>query len=94
VARHVALSPWTGRGLLEQRFTNVLMGLSAHLEGVMNGIELASDLDSSGFRHGNKFSNHFSRAQRSAMASELCGSRISYRDYRNYRCVDARSLGS
>ena len=25
-------------GLLEQRFTNVRMGLSAHLEGVMNGI--------------------------------------------------------
>jgi hydroxylaminobenzene mutase len=27
-------------GLLEQRFTNVRMGLSAHLEGVMNGILL------------------------------------------------------
>ena len=27
-------------GLLEQRFTNVRMGLSAHLEGVMNGIFL------------------------------------------------------
>jgi hydroxylaminobenzene mutase len=27
-------------GLLEQRFTNVRMGLSAHLEGVMNGIVL------------------------------------------------------
>ena len=25
-------------GLLEQRFTNVRMGLAAHLEGVMNGI--------------------------------------------------------
>lgn len=24
-------------GLLEQRFTNMRMGLSAHLEGVMNG---------------------------------------------------------
>src|SRR4029453_18818454 len=27
-------------GLLEQHFTNVRMGLSAHLEGVMNGILL------------------------------------------------------
>jgi (hydroxyamino)benzene mutase len=27
-------------GLLKQRFTNVRMGLSAHLEGVMNGILL------------------------------------------------------
>jgi len=27
-------------GLLEQRFTNVRMGLAAHLEGVMNGILL------------------------------------------------------
>ena len=27
-------------GLLEQRFTNVRMGLSAHLEGVLNGILL------------------------------------------------------
>ena len=27
-------------GLVEQRFTNVRMGLSAHLEGVMNGILL------------------------------------------------------
>jgi hydroxylaminobenzene mutase len=27
-------------GLLEQRFTNVRMGLAAHLEGVMNGIFL------------------------------------------------------
>jgi hydroxylaminobenzene mutase len=27
-------------GLLEQRFTNVRMGLSAHLEGVMNGTVL------------------------------------------------------
>jgi hydroxylaminobenzene mutase len=27
-------------GLLEQRFTNVRMGLSAHLEGVMNGMLL------------------------------------------------------
>src|SRR5260370_24736145 len=27
-------------GLLEQRFTNVRMGLSAHIEGVMNGILL------------------------------------------------------
>src|SRR5215467_1573139 len=27
-------------GLLEQRFTNVRMGLSAHLEGVVNGILL------------------------------------------------------
>ena len=27
-------------GLLEQRFTNVRMGLSAHLEGVINGIFL------------------------------------------------------
>jgi len=27
-------------GLFEQRFTNVRMGLSAHLEGVMNGILL------------------------------------------------------
>ena len=27
-------------GLIEQRFTNVRMGLSAHLEGVMNGILL------------------------------------------------------
>ena len=27
-------------GLLEQRFTNVRMGLSAHLEGVINGILL------------------------------------------------------
>jgi len=27
-------------GLLEQRFANVRMGLSAHLEGVMNGILL------------------------------------------------------
>jgi len=25
-------------GLVEQRFTNVRMGLSAHLEGVINGI--------------------------------------------------------
>jgi hypothetical protein len=38
--------------------------------------------------------NHFSRAQRSAMARELCGSRISYPDDRNNRYVDARSLGS
>lgn len=29
-------------GLLEQRFTNVRMGLSAHLEGVMNGIFLVA----------------------------------------------------
>jgi hydroxylaminobenzene mutase len=29
-------------GLLEQRFTNVRMGLSAHLEGVMNGILLVA----------------------------------------------------
>jgi len=27
-------------GLVEQRFTNVRMGLAAHLEGVMNGIFL------------------------------------------------------
>jgi len=27
-------------GLFEQRFTNLPMGLSAHLEGVMNGILL------------------------------------------------------
>jgi hydroxylaminobenzene mutase len=27
-------------GLLEQRFTNMRMGVSAHLEGVMNGIFL------------------------------------------------------
>ena len=25
-------------GLVEQRFTNIRVGLSAHLEGVMNGI--------------------------------------------------------
>lgn len=29
-------------GFLEQRFTNVRMGLSAHLEGVMNGIFLVA----------------------------------------------------
>src|SRR5215469_3246156 len=29
-------------GLLEQRFTNVRMGLSAHLEGVMNGTFLVA----------------------------------------------------
>src|SRR5262245_345608 len=29
-------------GLIEQRFTNVRMGLSAHLEGVMNGIFLVA----------------------------------------------------
>jgi (hydroxyamino)benzene mutase len=29
-------------GLLEQRFTNVRMGLSAHLEGIMNGIFLVA----------------------------------------------------
>jgi (hydroxyamino)benzene mutase len=29
-------------GLVEQRFTNVRMGLSAHLEGVMNGIFLVA----------------------------------------------------
>ena len=112
-------------GLLEQRFTNVRMGLSAHLEGVMNGIlllalgaawnevrlphpvkvtayccslrhlcELAGDLDSCGFRHRSKFSNHFSRPQRSAMARELCRNGISHRDDRNYRYVDTRSLGS
>ena len=39
--------------------------------------ELASDLDSCGFRHRSKFSNHFSRPQRSAMARELCRSGIS-----------------
>jgi (hydroxyamino)benzene mutase len=31
-----------GTGLLEDRFTNVRMGLSAHLEGVMNGIFLVA----------------------------------------------------
>ena len=29
-------------GLVEQRFTNTRMGLSAHLEGVMNGIFLVA----------------------------------------------------
>jgi len=29
-------------GLLEQRFTNMRMGVSAHLEGVMNGIFLVA----------------------------------------------------
>ena len=29
-------------GLFEQRFTNIRMGLSAHLEGVMNGIFLVA----------------------------------------------------
>jgi hydroxylaminobenzene mutase len=29
-------------GLVEQRFTNIRMGLSAHLEGVMNGIFLVA----------------------------------------------------
>lgn len=29
-------------GLLEQRFTNVRMGLSAHLEGLMNGTFLVA----------------------------------------------------
>ena len=29
-------------GLLERRFTNMRMGVSAHLEGVMNGIFLAA----------------------------------------------------
>ena len=29
-------------GLAEQRFTNVRMGLAAHLEGVMNGIFLVA----------------------------------------------------
>jgi hypothetical protein len=29
-------------GLVEQRFTNIRMGLSAHLEGVMNGILLVA----------------------------------------------------
>src|SRR5262252_6039812 len=113
-------------GLVEQRFTNVRMGLSAHLEGVMNGIpppcarcrmergtaassgkgdgllhctlrhlcELASDLDSCGFRDRSKFSNHFSRPQRSAMARELCRNGISHSDDRNDRYVDTRSLGS
>ena len=112
-------------GLLEQRFTNVRMGLSEHLEGVMNGIlllalgaawnelrlshpvgdglllctlrhlcELASDLDSCGFRHRSKLSNHFSRPERSAMARELGRNRISHRDDRNYRYVDTGSLGS
>src|SRR5262249_25005258 len=83
-------------GLFEQRFTNVRMGLAAHLEGVMNSIlllaiaaasnevrlrpsvkvaayctgpyghlcELASVLDSCGFRHRGRFSNHFSRVLR------------------------------
>jgi hypothetical protein len=113
-------------GLLEQRFTNVRMGLSAHLEGVMNGILLlalgaawnevrlphrvkvtayctalygtyvnwASDLDSCGSRHRSKFSNHFSRPQRSAMARELCRNGISHRGDLNYRYADTRSLGS
>src|SRR5262249_42402975 len=34
--------------------------------------ELASDHDSCVFRHRSKFSNHFSRPQRSAMAREPC----------------------
>jgi len=29
-------------GLLERRFTNMRMGVSAHLEGVMNGIFLVA----------------------------------------------------
>ena len=40
MAWHVALSLGLITGLLEQHFTNVRMGLSAHLEGVMNGILL------------------------------------------------------
>jgi hydroxylaminobenzene mutase len=40
VAWHVALFLGLLTGLLEQRFTNVRMGLAAHLEGVMNGILL------------------------------------------------------
>ncbi len=40
MAWHVALLLGLITGLLEQRFTNVRMGLSAHLEGVMNGILL------------------------------------------------------
>jgi hypothetical protein len=50
--------------------------------------ELASDLDSCGFRHRSKLSNHFSRPERSAMAREPCRDRISHRHDRNYRYVD------
>ena len=56
--------------------------------------ELAGDLDSCGLRHHSKFSNHFSRPQRSGVARERCRNGIPQRDDRNYRCVATRSLGS
>jgi len=41
VARHALVSARAGDGL-ERRFTNMRMGVSTHLEGVMNGIFLVA----------------------------------------------------